>query len=360
MQIITKGEMGGAQTHVHALCQALGTQVQGCAVIGGHDHAPPLQRALQALSIPVHRVPALSNALHPGSLYRALRALVALVRRERPDILHAHSAAAGIVARWAGWLTATPVLYTVHGFAYKTGVPWPRRALAWLVECLCAPLTAHLICVSAHEQQLARWLPLAMRRTSVITNALPDCAARSPMDHLPPRLIYVARMAAPKRPDILLHALALVRQQCGYELATTVVGDGPDLAPSQALAQRLGLQAVQFVGQRDDVATLLAQHSIFALLSDHEGLPISIIEAMRAGLAIVASDLPGTRELLPSTAQGLCVANEASAVAAALQRLMHDDALRLHLGHSARQRYEVAHTPQQMAQAVLGLYQRVL
>jgi glycosyltransferase involved in cell wall biosynthesis len=166
----------------------------------------------------------------------------------------------------------------------------------------------------------------------------------------------VARMAPPKRPDLLLHALALVRDATGAEIPATLAGDGPDLAAHQALARRLGLEAVEFTGLCTDVPGLLARHGVFVLLSDHEGLPISVIEAMRAGLAIVASDLPGLRELLPTTAQGLRVPNDARAVAAALQRLAHDPALRAALGRAARQRYEQAHTPAHMAQAVLDIY----
>lgn len=361
MQVITKGEMGGAQTHVHALCQALGSQVQSCVVIGGPEAAPPLERALRARAIPVFRLAPLTNALHPWRLYRAFRALVQLVRQERPDLLHAHSAAAGVAARWAGWLTATPVVYTVHGFAYKPGVTASRRALAWLCECVCAPFTAHLVCVSTHEQQLARWLPLPARRISVVMNALADHHARcdAPLSPAPARLIFVARMAPPKRPDVLLHALALLRDRSGdgQELATTLVGDGPDLAAYRALAQRLGLRAVQFLGLRDDVPDLLAQHSIFALLSDHEGLPISMIEAMRAGLAIVASDLPGVRELLPDPDHGRIVPNRACALAHALEELVHNPLVRQRLGQGARQRYEAAHTPERMVQQLLTLYQ---
>ncbi len=356
MQVITKGETGGAQTHVEALCRALADQVRFTAVIGGSDPQPPLARALHALGVPVQRIAALDNGLAPARVARAVAALVRLIRASRPQLLHAHSAAAGVVARAAGCITRTPVVYTVHGFAFKAGAPWPRRALAWLAEALCAPLTRHLVCVSRHELRLARWLPIPARRCSAVANALDDLPGGAPAHDLPARIVMVARMAPPKRPDLLLHALALLRDASGTEIPATLAGDGPDLAAHQALARRLGLEAVEFTGLCTDVPGLLARHGVFVLLSDHEGLPISVIEAMRAGLAIVASDLPGLRELLPTTAQGLRVPNDARAVAAALQRLAHDPALRAALGRAARQRYEQAHTPAHMAQAVLDIY----
>ena len=362
LQIITKGETGGAQTHVQVLCASLAAhaQVQLEIAVGGRDPSPPLERSLRALGLPVHRVAALSNSLAPWQLLQAVRALVHLVRQRQPHLLHAHSAGAGVVARLAGRLTGVPVVYTVHGFAFKAGAPWPRRLLAWGVESLCAPLTQHMVCVSEHERQLTRWLPLARQRCSTILNAVPDAAQRAmqPVSAAPTsvRLVLVARMAPPKRPDILLHALALLRTQHGLEPPTTIVGDGPHLAAHQALAQQLHLHHVVFMGERNDVAHCLAQHQVFVLLSEHEGLPISILEAMRAGLAILASDLPGLRELLPPPSHGVLVENTPAAVATALQRLLHDGPLRQQLAQRARLRYEQAHSPAHMAQAVLNVY----
>ena len=77
---------------------------------------------------------------------------------------------------------------------------------------------------------------------------------------------------------------------------------------------------------------------------------------MRAGLAILASDLPGLRELLPPPSHGVLVENTPAAVATALQRLLHDGPLRQQLAQHARQRYEQAHSPAHMAQAVLNVY----
>jgi len=241
MQVITKGETGGAQTHVETLCRALAGRVRFAAVIGGSDPHPPLARSLHALGVPVQRIAALDNGLAPARVARAVAALVRQIRASRPQLLHAHSAAAGVVARVAGCITRTPVVYTVHGFAFKAGAPWPRRALAWLVEALCAPLTRHLVCVSRHELRLARCLPIAARRCSTVTNALEDLPGGARARDLPARIVMVARMAAPKRPDLLLHALALLRDETGTEIPATLAGDGPDLAAHQALALRLGL-----------------------------------------------------------------------------------------------------------------------
>ncbi|UUZ69963.1 glycosyltransferase [Polaromonas sp. P2-4] len=359
MQVITKGETGGAQTHVLALCQALAPRVRFMAVIGGASPRTVLGDGLLTLGIPVFPLPQLGNSLSPLRVLAAVRALLRLLREHKPDILHAHSAVAGVVARIAGRIAGTPVIYTVHGFGFKPEAPWLQRWAAWLAEWALARLTSHMICVSDHERQLARRLPIAPGRLSVIPNAVTDSPDRAHPDHEPMRIVMVARLARPKRPDLLLQALALLRDRLGHEVPASLIGGGPDLEADRALAQELNLKGVDFTGDADDVPRRLAQHEVFVLMSDHEGLPISVIEAMRAGLAIVASDLPGIHELVTHGIQCLLVPNEPGALAEALLSLVAAPHLRARLGHAARQHYEARFTPAPMARAVETLYGQI-
>lgn len=360
MQVITKGESGGAQTHVLALCQALAPRVRFVVVIGGSSPRSFLGDELQALGIAVCPLPQLGNSLSPLRVLAAVRALLLLLRTHRPAILHAHSAVAGVVARIAGRITGTPVIYTVHGFGFKPEAPLLQRLAAWLAESTLAPLTSHMICVSEHERQLASRLPIAPSHLSVIANAVADTPDRARPIHEPMRIVMVARLAQPKRPDLLLQTLALLRDRLGHEVPASLIGGGPDLDAHRALAQRLDLKGVDFTGDVNDVPGRLAQHEVFVLMSDHEGLPLSVIEAMRTGLAIVASDLPGVRELLTHGIQGLLVPNEPGALADTLQSLVVAPHLRARLGLAARQHYETRFTPAPMARAVESLYGQIV
>ena len=360
MQIITKGESGGAQTHVLALCQALAQRVGFVAAIGGVSTRSSLGDGLQVLGIAVRPLPQLGNSLSPLRVLAAVRELLRLLREYKPDILHAHSSVAGVVARIAGWINGTPVIYTVHGFGFKPEAPRLQRWAALAAEWTLARFTTQMVCVSDHEEQLARRLPIAPGRVSVIPNAVPDTPERAHPNHERVRIVMVARLARPKRPDLLLQALALVKARLGHEVPASLIGSGPDLEVHRALARQLNLQAVDFTGDVGDVPRRLAQHGVFVLMSDHEGLPISIIEAMRAGLAIVASDLPGVRELITHGTQGMLVPNESGALADALVSLVTDPDLRAHLGNAARQRYEARFTPALMAEAVEALYGQIV
>ncbi len=353
--VITKGEAGGAQTHVLELCRALQGRVRFTVAIGGDDTHSVLGQALSDLGIAVLALPSLQNSLNPLKVITSVRALLAHVRVLQPDVIHAHSAVAGVIARLAGKLRQIPVVYTVHGFGFKPQAPWLIRTNAWLAEAVLAAWTTRMVCVSAHEKELAARLPMPPERVSVVHNALADVPWRSDMATQPPSLVMVARMAAPKRPDVLIEALALLAH-LGLQPPTRMLGGGPDLARHQQAAAPM--PHIQLEGDVSDVAQRLAQHQIFVLLSDHEGLPISILEAMRAGMAIVATRLPGIEEMLTHEESAWLVPNSPQAVAQALQTLHADASLRQRLGRAARARYEAQFQPQAMAEPVLAIYQQ--
>ncbi len=359
LQIITKGEAGGAQTHLLEICRALQGQVTLAAVIGGQDAGNSLETRLADLGIPPRRLPSMVNSLSPWRVLRSALALRRILWQERPDVIHAHSAIAGVTARLAGLLTRIPVVYTVHGFGFKPEAPWRQRLAALLVEWLLAPRTAHMICVSAHERGLARRLPLPARRISVVRNAIHDLPLRADPAAEPMRLIMVARCAPPKRHDLLLQALALAAARLGREIPATLVGDGPLRAALEQQARAQGLRGVTFTGDVADVADRLARHSLFVLLSDHEGLPISVIEALRAGLPVLGSDLPGLHELIDHDREGWLLPNRPQALADALVALAGQPHVRARMGAAARRRYEGQCAPARMAAAVLAVYGQI-
>lgn len=360
LQIITKGEAGGAQTHLLELCRALQPEVELTVVSGEAAGANILAPRLRELGISYLHVPRMANSLSPWRQLRAIYEVWRLLRQQRPDLVHAHSAIAGVTARIAGTLAGIPVVYTVHGFGFKPQAPRLQRLAAGVVEWLLARLTAHMICVSEHERALARRLPLPDDRISVIPNAIQDQPQRADPAAEPLRVITVARCAAPKRHDILLQALALVAARRGQEVPATLVGGGPLLPALQRQALALGLRSVHFTGDVDHVPELLAGHSVFVLISDHEGLPISVIEALRSGLPVLGSDLPGMRELIDDGQQGWLFPNRAEPFAAALLKLAEQPGERARMGRAARQRYEQRCAPRGMAQAVLTVYGQIL
>lgn len=381
MMVITKGEAGGAQSHVLALCEALRHDIHFTVVIGGPTEGSVLAQQLTALGVTVCPLPQMVESLLPWRLWPAVQGLVALIEAHPPDLIHTHSAIAGLTARLASQRTERPVVYTVHGFGFKPQVPWLRRHMANLAERAMAGLTTQMICVSEHERELAYQLSIHHERVHVIPNGI---AAQTSLVHTHatddalnkqtaasmsvtasntthvPRIIMVARMKSPKRHDLLLRAVAAVRDEVGFELPLTLAGDGPDRKQFEALSDQLQLEDVRWLGDVHNVPELLQAHDIFVLLSDHEGMPITVLEAMRAGVAILASDLPGIREQIIHNQEGLLCANTETAIVQQLLRLVQEPYLRKRLGRAAQEHFQNTFTVDHMARQVKAVYQQCL
>lgn len=283
-------------------------------------------------------MPGLVHPIRPSSDMSAFRELRVLIHRWRPDVVHAHSSKAGILARLAAANCHVPTVFTVHGWAFQPSYGWLRRSLALLMERLATSISpGPILCVSHFDRDLAVSHHFPKSRLRVVHNGLRDFQVTPPVSpNEPERVVMVARFAAPKDYETLLRATASVPQ-----IALELIGEGPELNRIRTLATRLGVtKRCHFSGAVEDVPQRLAKAGIFVLSSRAEGLPLSIIEAMRAGLPVVASDVGGIGELVAHGVSGLLVpSSDPSALAVALRRLITDPDLARCMGRAGRQRF---------------------
>jgi len=171
--------------------------------------------------------------------------------------------------------------------------------------------------------------------------------------------VTVARLRPPKDVMTLVRAIALLPPGSAR---ATVVGDGPERADLAEEVRRLGVEgAVDLVGEREDVADLLAAADVFALPTLSEGLPMSVLEAMAAGLPVVAAAAGGVPELVEDGQTGILVPpGRPDALAAALGRLAADPALRRRLGGAGRRRAEAHFDIEACRRAHVDLYRELL
>ena len=306
----------------------------------------------------------LAHVRRPLSPWRdplGLVELVTLLRRERPHIVHVNSAKAAALGRAAAWLTRVPIrIYTVHGWSY-TAHTGAASALYLRAERLLRPLTTVTICVAESERRAgleARTCDEAS--TIVIHNGIDLSGAAVPEPRAGPcRLVTVGRLQAPKDALTLVRALAELPRGA-YE--AVVVGHGPDQPALESEVRQLDLESVvQLAGERKDVPQLLASSDVFVLSSGSEGLPLSILEAMAAGLPVVATKVGGVPELVLEGETGFLVPpGDPHSLAAALERLLDDSELRGRLGAAGRIRVEERFDLVSTRQAHLDLYSALL
>jgi glycosyltransferase involved in cell wall biosynthesis len=358
LQVIKYADNSGAPRHVFSLLTGGAARYDMHLCVGVSD---PYQQRYADSGFPIHVLPVLGDRAGPVQVMRQVAAIRRLLQHERFDLVHAHSPLAGATTRLAAALAGIPCVFTAHGWNFAPGLPWTRRTASWLLECLVARLRQPIIAVSAYDGALARRFGVARPpQLQVIVNGIEDrpVPAREVRGNNVPVIVMVARFWTQKRQQDLIRAVAGIEQP----LRVCLVGDGSELATCRALAHELGQQdRIEFTGRLDSAEAVLSRACIFVLSSNYEGMPLAVIEAMRAGLPVVASRVGGVAEVVEHERTGLLFERgDVRGLQEHLLRLLHDPALRRKLGTAARLRFEKHFSEQAMLERTFALYDRLL
>jgi glycosyltransferase involved in cell wall biosynthesis len=359
--IVTRADpIGGAQIHVRDLAAAVLAAGHSPSVLTGGTG--PFVNDLRTQGIPAIVLEHLHVPISPLRDLRGLSEIRAVLKELRPELVAAHSSKAGILGRLAARWLDIPAVFTAHGWAFTTGVPSFKAAMYRQIERSVGPLTRKIICVSEFDRRLALDARIvAGDRVVAVHNGIPDVAShlRAEPGSDPVRLVMVARFASQKDHPTLLRALAGLRDR---PWTLDLIGEGSLMSQTESLATDLGIRdRVRFLGQTMDVDRILAKAQLFLLVSNWEGFPLSILEAMRAGLPVVASAVGGVAEAVVDGETGYLVPRgEVEPLRDRIGRLLGDSALRLSLGASGRIRYERHFTLSHSVRKTLEVYREVL
>lgn len=341
VHFVTGGFSGATQVAVD-LCRAARRSgpFEPVLVLRRKRHTP-MQRveALRAEGLEVHLVDGWAHVLTVAQLARLLRTL-------QPQAVLAHGFPEHLLGRRAGLKAGVPVLIQVEHNTRERYTPWSR----WWTRRL-AQQSAAVVGVSEGVRQTLLRLGLPADKTLAIPNGIDltrfAAADAQPFDQRLPQILMSARFARQKDQPTLIRALARLREQ-GLRPRLVLAGSGSGRAEQacRALAQQLGvLDQIDWAGHVADLPARLMQTRIFALATHWEGMPLALVEAMAAGCACVASLVPGVEGVLEDGVTGLLVPEAApEALAAALARLLSDEALAARLGAAAREQALRAHS----------------
>lgn len=356
LMLITRAELGGGQTHVADLLRGLREDFEVHLGVGETGY---LTEVAAELGVRTHILKSLVQPLQPLMDFAALWECVDLIRQIQPDLVHTHTSKAGFIGRAAAVRLGVPSVFTAHTWCFAEGTSLKWKLVGTPMERVAANWCGKIINVSDANRALARAKGIAEESKHVtIHNGIADHALRArPAEGAVPRIIMLARFAPQKAQALLVEAVRGIEKP--FELV--FVGDGPTRAAVEEQVRVAGLSGrVQFLGQRLDVAELLASSHIFALFTHWEGFPISILEAMRAGLPSVVSDVGGVREAIDESCGRIVAARDVPGFRSALDGLVGSAAMRAQLGGAARARYERNYTVDVMLGKTVSVYRAVI
>ncbi|MEN6602424.1 MAG: glycosyltransferase family 4 protein [Bryobacteraceae bacterium] len=359
--VITRSDaVGGASIHVRDLAREMMARGHQAEVfLGG---VGPVTDQLEQAGVPYRPLSFLRRAVHPILDWKAFRELSNALAEFRPDIVSTHTAKAGWIGRAVCARLGIPAVYTPHGWPAGDRFPPLKRQVFAAAERIAARQARVIVCVCEHEKQVAIDKRLARpEQLVVVYNGVRDVGPelRAVAGAVPVRLISVARLDHPKDHATLIDALSRL---ANLDWRLDLVGDGPLRHSIHARAQAARIaDRIRFLGYSADPAALLARSQIFVLSSRAEAFPRSVLEAMRAGLAIIASDVGGVGEALDNGSNGILVPRrDPIALSNALGELIEDADRRRRLGTAARLTYEVRFRLDAMIERTAAVYESVL
>jgi glycosyltransferase involved in cell wall biosynthesis len=298
----------------------------------------------------------------PGFSGRTLLKLALRLRRERPDVLQTHNLGTHVYGAPAAALAGVrATVSTRHGFISSEGLPYRENRFQ-----VTLPFTDAVVAVSGHTLEGLHAAGSAPAGKSLVIyngiRAEPFFARPAHPGAARPRLRFgtVGRLVPAKGHAVLIEAFSQIAGEFP-DTQVLVAGDGPLRSEFEQQIKRLGLgDRVSLVGTQTDVAAFLSTLDVFVFPSLNEGLPLAILEALAAGLPVVATRVGGIPEVAPEDEVAWYAApGDAAALAAAMKTAVQSPDLCAR-GTAARARAESLYTLDAMRQGYVDLYQRVL
>ncbi|MEI6845313.1 MAG: glycosyltransferase [Actinomycetes bacterium] len=356
MRIIARMNVGGPAVQVSGLMRSFDqTKFEQVLVTGycAEDESDYLETV--ATDIQAIRIDGLGRSISVGGDLKAFIKIVKEIRTFKPDVIHTHTAKAGVIGRVASIISRHPSIriHTYHGHLLHGYFGTFKTGIVIFIERTLGHYTTHLLAVG--KQVMNDLLSAGIggaKKFSVMPpglhiDALPsrkDACAELDLDPSKTYCAFIGRITQIKRPDRFLDVVGQVKKS-GSDVHFIVAGAGGLLDYCKERVTREALP-VTFLGWREDIETVLAACDMVVLTSDNEGTPLSLIQAGMAHLPIVSTSVGSVREIAINGQTGILTDLSVNAIADAVVTLGDDVALRKKMGDAAHiytmQRYSVA------------------
>jgi len=351
IRIIARMNVGGPAVQVSGLMRGFDAQVFDQELVTGYcadDEADYLEKV--ATDVKAIRIDGLGRSIKPRADLTALFAIIREIRRFKPDVIHTHTAKAGVVGRVASILSGhkSVRVHTFHGHLLNGYFGSGKTKLVILVEKFLALFTDQLLAVGAKVKDdllavgIGNHSKFGVMPPGLQLAKVPSRSSARKVIGLNDDAIYCAfigRLTQIKRPDRFLDVVAEIKSR-GIDLRFIVAGAGELLQYCQDRAEYENLP-VTFLGWREDIEVVLAAADFILLTSDNEGTPLSLIQAGMVGIPVVATNVGSTNEIVVNGETGLLTDLSVGQLADSVAKVAKDSVLRAKMG-SAGKEYTLA------------------
>lgn len=366
MKVMHIGQMiGGLDVYIRNSISCASGKHKYTIIHGKDDGCYPIYcngEMVKTYPITLQRNISLKNDL------RAIWDAVTIIKKEKPDVIHCHSAKGGMIGRIAGFITGTPTLYTAHAFSFLSSGNKLVRFIYKMME-RCTRFNAYLLACSETERSLGlQTIGYNKKKALVWRNAVPEPILKEEEVslHIPshPYLCYIGRPSYQKNPLFVVDMFAKVHSVLP-DVRFYLLGVGyhsPDLESMQKAIRKLHLESYFFmmpwVNHNDAMA--FVKHSIFYVsVSRYEGLPLSVIEAMALGKCIVASDVVGNQDCVWDKVNGRLLSLNADFFANEICKLIGDPLTVDKMGKESRRIFEEEFRIEKRIHLLEDIYQTI-
>lgn len=285
------------------------------------------------------------------------------LKQLKPDVVHCHSSKAGLLGRLAAKSLSLSVVFTAHGWAFTEGISLKKQKIYAKIEKFLVNFSDHIITVSEFDRIYGFSFGVgSLDMVTTVHNGIPIQDSKitvvKQIDQ-PCKVIMVARFDDQKDQMTLIQALGLLKNK---NWVMEFIGSGPTLERCKQEANKLGLEdKIKFLGQQRNVKDFLNNSDIFVLSTNYEGFPLTILEAMRAKLPVIATNVGGNNESVINKETGFLIKkNDVQDLSRALSTLIDDRNLAIEMGKRGYDRFITNFTHDLMLKKILKIYTDVM
>jgi glycosyltransferase involved in cell wall biosynthesis len=347
MRVIARMNIGGPAVQVMELMNGIDNQFFDQKLYTGYcDKNEAEFLDVFPNNITINRIPGFGRRINFISDFKAFLYLLLEIKRFKPDIIHTHTAKAGLIGRLAGLVSLRKVrlIHTYHGHLLNGYFTPMKTRLVVIAERFLALFTFKLVCVGKQVQTdllaagIGKTDQYVVISPGIKIGEIPDKAilrSKFGITHDQIVITYLGRITSIKRPDRFSEVVInLVKSD--KNILFLIVGSG-DLESDLKTSLSSVAENVKFLGWRTDIENILGATDILLLTSDNEGIPISIIQAALAGVPTVSTNVGSIKEIITNGENGFLTSSDPNDISRFLQILIRDQELRNKFGLSVKQ-----------------------